>query len=248
MADDTRQPPPTPNASSTSTPTTSPSDTPPDLSREALTVDPSARAFTGTQWQGGKQIPFKPPTAPPQNANLLSGGTENTAGGKVVDPTVGNALAMVSWDGITALPSRPCVRDALLTGLGGGFVMGGVRAVFGAAVWNACSWAVASTLLASSGMYQYCYYRRHAEKEGMLRVVEIMQRKEVERKAREQRKGREKVKEERREAKDVEIDGRLAALKEKRAVADGGGADVGGASREGGGAGAGQGRPWWKVW
>lgn len=99
-----------------------------------------------------------------------------------------------------------------------------------AAVWNACSWAVGSFCFSAPVMYQYCYYKRHAEKEGMMRAVEILNRKEGEKKAREQRK--EKMKEERRQAKDLEQDAQLAALKEAQ-----------GAKAEGGG-----GRPWWKVW
>lgn len=97
-----------------------------------------------------------------------------------------------------------------------------------AAVWNACSWAVGSFCLGAPVMYQYCMYKRQAEKEGMLRAVEILNKKDVERKAREARK--EKAREERRAAKDVEQDAQLAALKAKT---------------DGGGGGE---RPWWKVW
>lgn len=73
-------------------------------------------------------------------------------------------------------------------------------------------------------MYQYCQYRRHAEKEGMMRAVEIMNKKQLEKQAKEQQ--REKAKEERRKLKDQEQDHKLAAMK-----------------------GAGEtGKPWWKVW
>jgi cytochrome c oxidase assembly protein subunit 20 len=68
-------------------------------------------------------------------------------------------------------------------------------------------------------------FQRKAEKEGMTRAMEILNRKEMEKKAREQRK--EQLKKERREIKDKEQDAQLAALKEK---ADG------------------SGKPWWKVW
>lgn len=62
-----------------------------------------------------------------------------------------------------------------------------------------------------------------------MRAVEILNRKELEKKARETRKDR--IREERRELKDKEQDTQLAALKEK---AEG--------SRSGGG------KSWWKVW
>ncbi|KAK4556443.1 hypothetical protein LTR86_006587 [Recurvomyces mirabilis] len=211
MADDTRQ-----------TPSQPPGAIQEDLSREALTVHPEHKPFSGTQWQNGKQIPYKPD----QNANVLGGGTENTAGGKAPDVTLSNAFQNgIQRKDFVDLPTRPCVRDALLTGIGGGFALGGIRAIFGAAVWTSCSWAVGSFCFSAPLMYQYCHYRRTAEKEGMMRAVEILNKKEVERKAREARK--EKVREERRLAKDREQDTQLAALSEKQ---------------------SGGGQPWWKVW
>ncbi|KAK1066372.1 hypothetical protein LTR74_007259 [Friedmanniomyces endolithicus] len=228
MADDTRQ-------------------SPEDLSRQALTVNPENRPFTGTQWQNGKAVPYTAP--PPQSANMLAGGTEHTAGGKVPEVSLGNAFQSgLKWSDFTDLPKRPCVRDALLTGIGGGFALGGFRVIFGAAVWNACSWAVGSFCFSSASMYQYCLYKRQAEKEGMMRVVDIMNKKDIERKAREQRK--EKVKEERRLVKDQELDTQLATLKEAKVAGGGpvgGVAAIGGGSGNGGG-GGGEARPWWKVW
>jgi cytochrome c oxidase assembly protein subunit 20 len=74
-------------------------------------------------------------------------------------------------------------------------------------------------------MYQYCGYKRHAEKEGMMRAVEILNAKEMERRVREERK--EKARAERRLAKEAEQDAQLAALNKAK---------------------SGDGRPWWKVW
>ncbi|EMD00216.1 hypothetical protein BAUCODRAFT_30683 [Baudoinia panamericana UAMH 10762] len=158
----------------------------------------------------------------------MPGGTEHTAGGKAPEVTVWNALPKLN--DFTEFHKRPCVRDALLTGIGGGAAFGGVRAVFGATVWTACSWATGTFCFGSAVMYQYCLYRRKAEKEGMMRAVEILNKKDIDRKAREQRK--EKIREERRAAKDVEQDTQLAALSQAQTMkTDGGG-----------------GKPWWKVW
>lgn len=97
-----------------------------DLSKEALNVHPENRSFAGTQWQGGKQLPYKGP----ENANMMPGGTEHTAGGKTPDVTLGNAFQDgIKKDDFWKLPSRPCVRDALMTGIVGGFAMGGARFV-----------------------------------------------------------------------------------------------------------------------
>ncbi|KAK3616111.1 hypothetical protein LTR56_026179 [Elasticomyces elasticus] len=176
---------------------------------------------------------------------MLQGGTEHTAGGKAPEVTLANAVKDLGWKDFTELPKRPCVRDALLTGIGSGFAFGGVKTIFGAAVWTSCSYAVASFCFGSVGMYQYCLYRRQAEKDGMMRVIDVMNKKDIERKAREQRK--EKVKQERRLNKDEELDSRIAAMSGKNegtVVAAGSGT-----IREGGSAYAGGGgRPWWKVW
>lgn len=93
-----------------------------------------------------------------------------------------------------------------------------------AAIWKACNWTVATFCAGSFVQYQYCHYKRQAEKEGMMRAVEILNKKEIEKKAREQRK--ESLRQERRETKEKEQDAQYAALKEK----------------ENGG------KPWYKMW
>ncbi|GAB7363318.1 hypothetical protein MBLNU230_g3599t1 [Neophaeotheca triangularis] len=209
MADDTRQ-----------------SDEPP-INKDTLTVNPENKPFAGTQWQGGKQIPYQPP--PPQNANMMPGGTDNTAGGKAPEVTIGNAFAKgITWEDFKELPKRPCVRDALMTGIGAGFTVGGIRAIFGAGVKVACNWAVGSACFSSIGMHQYCMYKRQAEKEGMMRAVEILNKKEADKKAREAR--REKAREERRAKQEGDQDAKFAALK----GTEGGNGDSA--------------KPWWKVW
>lgn len=110
MADDTRQPDELP------------------INKDTLTVNPENKPFTGTQWQGGKQIPYQPP----ENANMMPGGTDNTAGGKAPEVSIWNAFSNgLKWDDFKELPKRPCVRDALMTGIGAGFSAGGIRAIFG---------------------------------------------------------------------------------------------------------------------
>ncbi|KAI7246703.1 hypothetical protein KC343_g4222 [Hortaea werneckii] len=198
-----------------------------DLSKEALNVQPENKPFTGTQWQGGKQLPYRPP----ENANMMAGGTEHTAGGKTPDVSLSNAFdGGIKWSDFTELPKRPCVRDALMTGIGSGFAFGGIRAIFGAAVWTSCTWAVGSFCLGAPAMYQFCLYKRQAEKEGMMRAVEILNKKDTEKKAREARK--EKAREERRAQKETELDAQFAALNEAKPNT---------VSHNGG-------KPWWKIW
>lgn len=101
-----------------------------------------------------------------------------------------------------------------------------------ARIWTACNWAVGAWVFGSVGMYQYCQYKRQMEKEGMTRAMEILSRKDMEKKAKEAR--REKVREDRRKAKESEQDAQFAALAEAKDAKDG--------------SGSGSGKSWWKVW
>ncbi|KAI6898454.1 hypothetical protein KC318_g7452 [Hortaea werneckii] len=146
---------------------------------------------------------------------MMAGGTEHTAGGKTPEVSLSNAFdGGLKLSDFTELPKRPCVRDALMTGIGSGFAFGGIRAIFGGA----------------PAMYQFCLYKRQAEKEGMMRAVEILNKKDTEKKAREARK--EKAREERRAQKETELDAQFAALNEAKPNT---------VSQDGS-------KPWWKIW
>lgn len=111
MADDTRQS------------NTSPKE---DLSKEALTVHPENKPFAGSQWQTD---PKAQPVKPPENANMMSGGTQHTAGGKEPEFNLSNVIT--TGRPITEIHKAPCVRDSLLQGIGAGSVIGATRALFG---------------------------------------------------------------------------------------------------------------------
>lgn len=97
-----------------------------DDTRQALRVDPdSGKAFQGQQWEGAA-----PPIKAPENANALPGGTANTAGGKVEDVTVVDAAKSIKLEEFSQIHRKPCVKDSLLTGIGTGFAMGSVRAIW----------------------------------------------------------------------------------------------------------------------
>ena len=84
-------------------------------------------------------------TAPPDNANALPGGNLNTAGGKVKDANVADALKTVKLEDFKEVHKKPCVRDALLPGIGVGFAVGGIRAIMGG------TFATISVLTGSNG-------------------------------------------------------------------------------------------------
>lgn len=79
---------------------------------------------------------------------------------------------------------------------------------------TACNWAVGTFCFSSFFMYQYCNYNRQAEKEGMKRAMEIIDRKTVERKQKEARL--ERIREVRRQKKEEEDHQTFAKLRTDR--------------------------------
>lgn len=69
--------------------------------------------------------------ARPLNANLLSGGTMNTAGGNIRETSILEAAKTIKLGDFKDLHKKPCVRDSFLVGIGAGFGVGGLRAVIG---------------------------------------------------------------------------------------------------------------------
>ena len=96
-----------------------------DDTRQALNVNPDNKAFVGQQWDNAE-----PAYKAPENANLMAGGTEHTAGGKVGDVTITDAAKTIKWEEFKSLHKKPCVRDSLLAGIGTGFAFGSVRAIW----------------------------------------------------------------------------------------------------------------------
>lgn len=69
---------------------------------------------------------------PPESANSLPDGYgQNTAGGHVEAPTLTEGLKTVRVQDFTQVHMYPCVRESLLTAFGGGFGVGGLRALLG---------------------------------------------------------------------------------------------------------------------
>ena len=100
--------------------------------RENATSKPSESSKSTTPpSQGTAHEPYAVPVAPP-NANVLSAGAGlNTAGGRIKEATYFDALRNIKFRDFLEVHTYPCTRDAFLTGIGGGFGIGGVRAVLG---------------------------------------------------------------------------------------------------------------------
>lgn len=139
--------------------------------------------------------------AAPENVNALPGASSNTAGGKVRDANVIDVIKTIKPGDFKEVHKKPCVRDAFLAGIGLGFGMGGIRTIMGGtstkrssplvymltdtvSIFNACSWAVGTFCFGSAAMHEFCQRRRKLEREGMQRVVEVIDRKKTDRQKR----------------------------------------------------------------
>jgi cytochrome c oxidase assembly protein subunit 20 len=70
--------------------------------------------------------------SPPQNANALPEGSGlNTAGGRERPPALADAVKTIKLEDFKKVHMYPCVRESLLMGIGGGFGIGGIRALWG---------------------------------------------------------------------------------------------------------------------
>lgn len=102
-----------------------------DTRQDVVTKPSDSSKSTTSQSRGTAHEPHAVPVAPP-NANALPGGAGlNTAGGRTKEAGYTDALRSVKFSDFQEVHKKPCVRDALLTGIGGGFGIGGVRAILG---------------------------------------------------------------------------------------------------------------------
>ena len=116
MAGDTRD-----SQSSTSTPSSAPS-------TASQTASSQWPAFNPTSSQS---LASDTTSSPPVSANLIPGGATNTAGGSLREVSFRDALRSIRLEELKEVHKKPCVRDALLVGIAGGFGVGGIRAVLG---------------------------------------------------------------------------------------------------------------------
>ena len=102
-----------------------------DTREDATPKPPEPPKTTTSPSNGTAHEPCAVSVAPP-NANALPGGAGlNTAGGQTKEAGYFDALRSIQLSDFQEVHKKPCVRDALLTGIGGGFGIGGVRAILG---------------------------------------------------------------------------------------------------------------------
>lgn len=102
-----------------------------DTREDMGSKSPESSKMRASPSNGTAHEPQGVPVAP-QNANALPAGAGlNTAGGRLKEASYSDALRSIQLSDFQEVHKKPCVRDALLTGIGGGFGVGGVRAILG---------------------------------------------------------------------------------------------------------------------
>ncbi|KAJ5174825.1 uncharacterized protein N7482_000702 [Penicillium canariense] len=113
---------------------------------------------------------------PEEPVNALANASYKPRGKDPKDVSYSDVVGSVSLSEISSFYKAPCARESLLTGIGAGFGIGGVRAVFGGmrSLWSAGNWAVGIFAVTSLGAYEFCRRRRIQELHGMKEAVELM--------------------------------------------------------------------------
>ncbi|KAI0968380.1 hypothetical protein F4678DRAFT_198788 [Xylaria arbuscula] len=120
----------------------------------------------------------------PERSNLGAspGGTEEQPG-RQPRPTIKEGFQSIKSDDFLKLHHIPCARDGLMTGIGAGAAIGAGRYFTGAKAPKAANWAFGAFLLGSIIQWEYCQVQRRKERAAMARAVEIIDRKQAEKKA-----------------------------------------------------------------
>ncbi|KAL8725917.1 MAG: hypothetical protein Q9166_007045 [cf. Caloplaca sp. 2 TL-2023] len=134
--------------------------------------------------------------ATPENKDSLPGANPNALAAKRTEPGIVDALKTIKLQDFKEVHKKPCTREGFLTGIGAAFATGGVRAILGAPIFTACSWAVGAFVFGSFAMHEYCQKKRRQEKEGIQRVHAALLGKKIE-----EEKKREELRKARRQAK-----------------------------------------------
>ncbi|KAJ5751629.1 hypothetical protein N7520_008546 [Penicillium odoratum] len=113
---------------------------------------------------------------PEEPVNMLANASYKPRGKNPKDVSYSEVVGDVSMSEISSFYKAPCARESLLTGIGAGFGIGGIRGVFGGmrSLWSAGNWAVGAFAITSLAAYEFCRRQRIEEMHGMKQAVELM--------------------------------------------------------------------------
>ncbi|KAI1259618.1 hypothetical protein F5Y18DRAFT_433082 [Xylariaceae sp. FL1019] len=98
-------------------------------------------------------------------------------------PTMKDAFDSIKTDEFLTIHQLPCAREGFMTGIGAGVAVGAGRYFVGGKAPKAANWAFGAFFLGSIIQWEYCQAQRRKERAAMARAVEIIDRKQAEKKA-----------------------------------------------------------------
>lgn len=113
---------------------------------------------------------------PEEPLNALANASYKPPGKRAQDVPYSEVIGSFSASDLSTFHKAPCARESLLTGIGAGFGIGGIRGVFGGmrSLWSAGNWAVGIFAITSLASYEICRRRRIEELHGMQQAVGLM--------------------------------------------------------------------------
>ncbi|KAI1424232.1 hypothetical protein F5Y12DRAFT_467814 [Xylaria sp. FL1777] len=122
----------------------------------------------------------------PERSSLAGASPGGTEGQPTREPrpTFKEGVRSIKSDDFFKIHHIPCAREGLMTGIGGGAVVGVGRYLTGARASKAANWAFGAFVLGSVIQWEYCQAQRRKERAAMARVVEVIDRKQAEKAAR----------------------------------------------------------------
>ncbi|TIB73915.1 hypothetical protein E3Q22_03101 [Wallemia mellicola] len=82
------------------------------------------------------------------------------------------AFEMISLDDVNRIENVPCMRNALLYGIGGGMAFGAIHFISTRRIKSSWNWTFASAMVVMVGTWQHCRSRRTEEMDKMRQITE----------------------------------------------------------------------------
>ncbi|KAI1659498.1 hypothetical protein F4813DRAFT_335274 [Daldinia decipiens] len=118
------------------------------------------------------------------SSNPESPASKSTEGQKrTPEPNIKDGIQSIKSDDFLNVHKIPCARQGLMTGIASGAAVGMGRYFVGGTVPKATNWAFGVFFLGSIIQWEYCRAQRANERMAMARIVEVMDKKQAEKKA-----------------------------------------------------------------
>ncbi|OTB17809.1 hypothetical protein K445DRAFT_315554 [Daldinia sp. EC12] len=98
-------------------------------------------------------------------------------------PTIKDGIQSIKSDDFFNVHKIPCARQGLMTGIASGAAVGMGRYFIGATIPKSTNWAFGAFFIGSIIQWEYCRAERANERMAVARIVEVMDKKQAEKKA-----------------------------------------------------------------